>query len=578
MADFGVYLPEREGSASPLSPVTPVSDASLWQSAGSMLENIGKSANLAQKAAQEEMGNRVLADFAREQLRIAEAVEMGDMSSMQARTRLRTNLDRAIANNPGLQGEFTKSQTAVLKSTGLGQAVFEGTATEKQQQSLEDKAVADGWVAPSATEDQKRQAAAAYAQFQNGLQLIQGEQAEVTLARSKVGYQSDVIGLRQKQREEQSRLALGQIAGAYQTKLGNTFEQIRQAHANGQMSALEAEMALDQAFTEVQQVSSLVGADAGSDYVNGLTKGMTNMLDNYKRYISGSIQLKDLETRNAQAIAIQADQILGDPKRAQLAAINQIYNNAAPVIFQQMSGEVARILDGNSNQQGKPADILPDTPEGQRDTKVYFNMLKDAMSKADNGGVDDPETYRQQLGNNIGKIFKGLEVYGPASSDSASYNNVVDFISDPAFGKYVGKNGLPDEQAAFKAGQVLEFEYVNKALPLIEAEWRKAMTGGRQVVDPGLGSMGGFPRTLDQKPASQLIEPKFIGSGITFVAKGGSNNYMTQRTVRDLNEKVAPVMNRLIRMTAHLDGGTDYRSTYEARFASVFQGEQETEE
>lgn len=575
MADFGIYLPEREGSAAPLSPVTPATDASLWQSAGNILESIGKTANLAKKAAQEEMGNRVLASFAQEQLRIAEAVEMGDMSSMQARTRLRTNLSRAIANNPALQEDLTKSQTAVLKTTGLGQAVFEGTATEKQQQSLEDKAVADGWVSPGATDTQKKQAAAAYAQFQNGLQLIQGEQAGVTLARSKVGYQSDVIGLRQKQREEQSRLALGQIAGAYQTKLGNTFEQIRKAHANGQMNALEAEMALDQAFTEVQQVSNLIGADAGSDYVNGLTKGMTNMLDNYKRYISGTIELKDLETRNAQAIAIQADQILGDPKRAQLAAINQIYNNAAPVIFQQMSGEVARILDGNSNQQGKPADILPDTPEGQRDTKVYFNMLKDAMGKAD--GVDDPETYRQQLGNNIGKIFKGLEVYGPASSDSASYNNVVDFIADPAFGKYVGKNGLPDEQAAFKAGQVLEFEYVNKALPLVEAEWRKVMTGGRQVVDPGLGSMGGFPRILDQKPAAKLIEPKFIGSGITFVAKGGSANYLTQRTVKDLNEKVAPVMNRLIRMTAHLDGGTDYRGTYEARFASVFQDE-ETEE
>lgn len=588
MANFAnSYVNPQEGSAQVAAPVQDPGISSLLNAGSGILDSIGSMANAAQKNYKEEAklalkaqieqaNNETLSSFSQDQLKIAEAVEMGDMSSAQARSRMRNNLTTYIANNPQLTQDLGKVHTSVVKSTGLGQAVYEGTVSEKQAQSLQDKAVEAGWVLPSATDDQKMAAASAYAQFQRGIEQMRAEQQQVSLGTAKINQrtagisqQSAILGLQEKQAQAQSRAALGQVAGAYQVKLGNSFEQIRQAKEQGQITALQADMAIDQAFLEVQQVSAQLGADAGSDYINGMTRGLTAMRDNYKRYVSGDIQLNELKNRNDTAVAIQTDQILGDPQRARLAAVNNIYNNAGPVLFEQMSTQVASLLDNNTNQASKPSDILPDTPEGQADTKTYLNFVTDGMKKSQSAGVDNPELYRQQLDTNISKIFKGLEVYGPNSSNSTSYNNVVDFLADPAFGKYVAKNGVPDEASAYKAGQVLEYEYVNKALPLIKSEWENTKTGGT----PEITYYGRTEQVTmkDQQATPQLIQPKFVGSGVTFVAQGGVGNSITQRKVRELNEKVAPVLNRLVRMTAHLEGSVDYRGIYEGRFAGVFE-------
>ena len=148
MADFSAsYVNPQEGSASVQTPVQDPGISSLLSAGSNILDSLGSMAGAAQKNYKEEAkallkqqiedtNNQTLSNFSQDQLKIAEAVEMGDMSSAQARSRMRANLTNYIANNPALTQDLGKVHTSVIKTTGLGQAVYEGTASEKQAQSL----------------------------------------------------------------------------------------------------------------------------------------------------------------------------------------------------------------------------------------------------------------------------------------------------------------------------------------------------------------------------------------------------------------------------------------------------------
>ena len=73
--------------------------------------------------------------------------------------------------------------------------------------------------------------------------------------------------------------------------------------------------------------------------------------------------------------------------------------------------------------------------------------------------------------------------------------------------------------------------------------------------------------------ATSVIKPTFTGAGVTFIAQPGSSNAIRIKA-KDLNQKVAPVLNRLIRMSAHLAGGTNYKSVYDQNYSAIFGEEQ----
>lgn len=590
MADFTEsYIGGPQSSAiTPLAPVTSNSSLVGLELLGNIASGVSnftsdfadrkreenKQAALAALQAQ---NDQTISSFAQDQLRLAEATETGDISSMEARSRMRANLTRAIADNPSLAIDLGKAHTTLVKTTGLGQAVYEGTEQEKQQSNLETKAIEAGWVRPDQSDDEKAAAADAYVQFQRSIEMMEYESKKVGLQSAKIGLttagiqqQSARMTLAEKQRKQVSQVAVGQAAGAYQVRLSNELEAIRKQKESGAIDATQATMMADQAYLAVDAITRQIGSQAGSEYISNVVAPMRMQLDNYKNYLSGDIALKDLNSRNETTIAMQTQNMLGSPTAARLVASSKLFPNSDVITMLEASEEVLKFVQGGQDTKTKPADVLPDYEEGKQGLKTYLGMMTSTMGKINSKSAVDQDQAVEEVNNNLVNILKGIDVYGPTVSSPADYNGVMDFLSSTETGKFITKQGgFTDEGAAYKAGQALEFEYNNVVLPLIKEEYERTKAGGTaNITYVGRTEVPGIK---NQKPTATLITPKFIGSGVVFNVNEGVKDSFTRNRAKELNEKVAPILNRIIRTSAHLEGTMDYKSVYDSRFAQLFE-------
>lgn len=586
--------------ASPIRPLQPVTDNSsliglgllegLAGGVGNVVEKIGKQKEKERLALLQQQQDQAVSTFVRGQLSLADAVDTGGMSSLEARTRMRANLSRAIADNPALAVDLGKAHTATIKSTGLGQAVYEGTEAEKQQVNIETEAVEAGWVRPNQSPQDKEKAAYAYQDFKRSMELMGFEQKKLQLESSRVGLQRERIGLTtagiqqqnarlalaEKQNKLNAQNALGKASNAYIVKLQGDLEAIRQAKEDGSIDATQAAMATDQAFLVVDQLTRQVGAQAGSDYVNNLTAPMRQMVENYKGYMTGQIKLDDLKTRTDTNVAMQTLNLSNNPQSAKLIAASKLFPNSDVISLTQSNDVVMNFIGGGQDVNTKPADVLPDYQEGKDGLNTYLNMMQQTMGKVNAGTAVDPEGTKQDVDNNLTNILRSIDVYGASTSNASDYNGVMDFLSKTEVGRYITtQGGLPDTVAANKAAQAIEYQYANVVLPLIKQEYEKSKTGGQ-------ASMSYYGRTevpgvKGQQATKDLITPQFIGSGVVFNVKPGDTSTFTRAKAKELNDKVAPVLNRLIRVSAHLSGTTDYKSVYEQNYSQLFEPEIQTD-
>ena len=592
MADFTQsYVGGPQSSAiTPQEPVTDNSNLVGLELLGNIASGVGNFASdfadrkreenkQAAIAALQAQSDQTISSFAQGQLRLAEATETGDISSMEARSRMRANLTRAIADNPALAVELGKAHTTLVKTTGLGQAVYEGTEQEKQQANLETKAVEAGWVRPDQTDSEKASAADAYVQFQRSIEMMEFESKKVGLQSAQIGLttagiqqQSARMTLAEKQRKQVSQVAVGQASGAYQVRLSNELEAIRKQKEAGTIDATQAIMMADQAYLAVDAITRQIGSQAGTEYISNVVAPMKMQLDNYKTYLSGDIALKDLNSRNDTTVAMQTHNMLGSPTAARLVATSKLFPNSDVITMSQANDEVLKFVQGGQDTKTKPADVLPDYEEGKQGLKTYLGMMTETMGKINSKSAVDQDQATEEVNNNLVNILKGIDVYGPTVSSTADYNGVMDFLSRTETGKFITKQGgFTDEGAAYKAGQALEFEYNNVVLPLIKQEYERTKAGGTaQITYVGRTEVPGIK---GQKPTATLITPKFIGSGVVFNVNQGVTDSFTRSRAKELNEKVAPILNRIIRTSAHLSNTMDYKSVYEARFADLFNEE-----
>lgn len=590
MADFTVsYLGGPQGSpVTPLAPVERDTNATTMSFLSNLVEGVGGFAQdfAAQKKEERKLAlqaqnDETVSQFVQQQLALVDATEMGDLSSAEARMRMRANLTRYIADNPSLTTDLGKAHTSLVKTTGLGDAVYEGTEQEKQQTAIENAALAEGWVRPDMGKEEKAVAAQAYMDFKQSLSLVGAEQKKVALQAAKVSLttagiqqRSAQLGLAEKQFKINSQKAVGQAANSYMVKLGNDLEAIRKAKESGQIDATQAAMMADNAYLAVDQVTRQVGAQAGSEYISNVVAPMKMMLENYKGYLSGSIALNDMETRNNTNLAMQTNALLGDPRAARLVATSKLFPNSDVVTLTEANDLVLGFIEGGQGLDTKPADVLPDYEDGKQALNTYLNMMSQTMGKVNNKSAVDEEAARLDINNNLVNILRGIDVYGPTTSKASDYNGVMDFLSKAEVGKFItGQGGLPDPAAAYKAGQALEYQYNNVVLPIIKEEYERTKAGGTaQITYQGRTEVPGIK---GQKPTSTLITPKFIGSGVVFNVNPGVTDSFTRARAKELNDKVAPVLNKIIRTSAHLEGTMDYKSVYDSRFASLFEEPEE---
>lgn len=580
MADFTTSYIGGEPSSpvSPLPPVVNESSLTTLNFLGNAVSALGGAAvNFAEVRREERKAaleaqiqaqqDQAISNFSRDQLKLVDATDMGDISSSEARMRMRANLSRYIADNPALATDLAKAHTSVIKSTGLGDVVYEGTEAEQQQKLLETDALKAGWLTPDMSNAQKQVAVDNYGSFKRQQAIIEDQtkrlnlqKAQVTLTTAGITQRSAKIDLAEKQARISTQQAIGSMANDFSSNLMNKLESIRIGKEEGKYTAEQAVMLADQAAFEMNQFVTQAGAKAGGDYIGNITKPMNSMVENYKGYISGKVKLDTLNTQNETTIAQQVLMMQGNPRVAETVAISKLFPNAAAVTTSLSNDAVVDLVRINSDPTTKSADILPDYDAGKDSVGKYLSLIEETAGKLNLGEAVDAEETKVEVNTHLSQVLNSIAVHGP-SSQSKDFKQVIDFFASPSIGNYMNSpNAQIDEGAKFNAESMLNEVYSRDLYPLIQKTYKQSSTGG----SVNLKSVGRaqVPVVEGQVPTTNVIKPVFTGSGIMFQAPAGDNNPITRRKVKDLNDSVGALLNKIIQAKAHMSGNKDYRAVW----------------
>jgi hypothetical protein len=598
VADFSTNVGSSGGAApQPLQPVQDRSSLLATQAVsdiGSKLLSVGAAVIQNNQAKEQQAAlNTLVGGFAQKQLAIASATETGEISSQEARMRMRTNYTQYITENPGLVDVLAKTQKEIVSTSGLGSVVVEGTEQEQLQRAQVKKAVDAGWVKANASPDEAAQGVEAYRQFtrhQEDLTAARNElgysTAQISLQRAKIGLQTDKIqqvtagyaqqsakiSLEDKVRQENSQRAVGGMADAYFWKLNTELEDIKRRKIAGTLTPQEAIQLSDQAFSTVQQAVNQTGKDAGGEYVNSMIAPMKGLYENSRQFLNGEIDEKVLNTQVNTLLAKSKLNILGDPDVARITATSQLLGPSVNALLPEINHQVVRIFDKNADPSPdtKPHDVAPTGKAEKQDNAAYLGGIKANM-----GGIDSVQPANKQatideLTANATNILRSIDVHSLSVNNPAGYNQVTDFLASSEYGQFTVKNGGIYKAEAENAKTILESQYVDKVAPLIQQQYQQALVPTRtsNVYQAATGTVN------DQNPSSavsatSVIKPFFSGGGVVFRADPSATSVVKNK-VNDLNKNVAPIVNKLIRMDAHLGGDTNYKASYDRNFQVIF--------
>lgn len=599
MADFSTPVSAPpQGGVTPTQPVTDQSSLISINAIGNIgakLLSAGMSV-MQQKQAVDQQNNlnNAVSAFSQKQLKLADAVEQGAMSSQEARMRMRKNYTDEISNNPGLTKILAQTQADIINTAGLGKVVAEGTEQEKINVAMQKEASLAGWIKPTASPEEQQAGIAAYSQFKRHEADINAQQNALQLASAQVGFQRAKIGLAtdriqqvtagysqqtakinlvEAKQQQQARTAVGGLADSYNFKFNQDLQEIEARKDRGELTPQEAIKLADQQYATISQLVSSVGRDAGGDYVNNITAPMRMRYENSLKFLNGEVDKQILSNENDRTVALQTKNMLGDPKVARVVATSRLLGNANLALIPGVNEAVMSILDKNTNPETKPADVLPDTPDEKADVGNYLGVLKSSMSNYDAGSVQGPKEETQaQLNANVSNVLRGIDVHSVAVNNPAEYNQVVDFLASPEFGKFTSKGGGVYQDAAQNASAILQTQYIDQVIPLLKKEYESTYIPSRSssTYQAATGPVNDTQPSSAKATTSQ-IKPFFSGGGVVFRAEGpDANSPQVRNKVKDLNAKVGSVMNKLLRMDAHLSGNTNYKASYDKYSEAIF--------
>lgn len=599
MADFSVNVGEASGGGMP-TPAQPVTDQSSLMTIntlgnlGGKLLSVGAAAvQKNQEQAQQAALNNVVGGFAQKQLAIASAVDTGELTSQEGRMRMRANYTQEVSNNPGLVSVLAKTQKEIVSTAGLGSVVAEGTEQEKQQFALQKEAMSAGWIKADASPTEAAAGSAAYIQFKRHQADIDAQQnqlsldsAQIGLQRAKIGLATDKIqqvtagysqqsakmGLEEKIKQQRSQMAVGGMADSYFFKFNQDLDDIQRRKESGELTPQQAVMAADKSYAVIQQAVGMVGRDAGGGYVDSLVAPMKGLYDNRLKFLNGEIDKNTLENLNSVNLGKSKLNITGDPKMAEVLALTNLLGPNTLALIPEVNKTVSDYMARNANPEptSKPADILPDSQEDKTSVGSYFGILKSNMGALEAKTGVDKERTTEELNANVTNVLKSIDVHSLTVDNPSEYNQVTDFLASPEYGRFVTKGGGIHEAASANANTILQSQYIDKVLPVIRAEYERA-----QVPNVSLATSlmsGRNPQTrvdVSSQSAASAIKPMFSGGGVVFRADPNAST-VTKNKAKELNGSLAKVINKLVRMDAHMNGDTNYKAAYDRNFELIF--------
>lgn len=510
---------------------------------------------------------------------IANAVENGEMKPSEAGVRKRAILSTAQAENPIDAENLMQAFNAFGQDAGAISKT--GTEDFQVQKDRYKEATMAGYVKPWMSSDEKTAATENYfnkkllaeqmAEQQKRLQLL-NEQA--SLQGKGLSNAKSAIELDQARLQVQQRSTIKQIADAsmpqFRDKMKEYIFQSKQPGAD--KTAIQQAMAAD--FQTLQATVSSLGADAGGEYASNLFSPFKAIYQSSVDFASGKITEEAYQSEVNTRMGLQALNLTGDPKDARLLAVLKMVPGASTNLAMEIDtlakgkGTLSKNAEGQGGEKALPAN-----PYDAAETDSYDNYLKYVSNRAKesvNGTLAGGEDAQKELDHHIGMVIKGGATYANTVDSPQDMKMLADFVAGDSFGAYVAKNGgVPGDAKTKEAiSYLFQQEYIGQAEKAVQREFTRATVS---QVGEGKGARGAAT-----VPAPEKIELVYSGGMAVFKPKAGSErDVMVQTVTKDLNKNVAPLVNRLTRISAHLQGDRNYKAAFDTIYNNILQSEVE---
>lgn len=526
------------------------------------------------KQGEETATGKAISDLTSRLTPIADAVERGDMTPAEAGVRKRAVLGESLAANPLQAKDLQASFNAF--GTDAGAVSKTGSEDFQLQKDRYKEATVAGWVTPNMSVEQKTAATDSF--FQNKLAQASlselEKQRQLILTNKKIvseGIQIDTgtLNLQEKRLQVQSQQQLKVVADSnldnFRNKMNGYVQQASQPGAD--KTAILQAMAVD--YQTLQSISSQIGANAGTGYSENLFSPFKSIYESSVNFANGKTSSDAYANEVTVITNRSALNILGDPKTARIVSLVKLVPSTATTL----STDINQIALGtfgknedNLTPDGKPTKPANPFDDASKDSfGSYLNFIQARTGEFARGNLAGGEDAEKQLDRHMGRIMAGVSTYKGVATSPEDMNQLANFVASDAFGAYVAKKGgVPgDAKTQEDVSLLFEQQYIGQAEKAISQEFLKAADPGR----PRSGSPNGTA-------LPSQVELVFQGGGAVFKTKPGvaADSYGSQK-VQELNRNVAPLMNRLVRISAHLSGDRNYKAAFDSIYDNMLGSE-----
>ena len=578
----------------PQQAVAPVSNASTVAAAGQGLTQLlGTGLQLyaqGQAKEQQKQQNGAISAYAQKITNLNAAVEQGSITQAEAQRRQRALFNQSVANFPGMTDDFVKLNSSLASSAGLGTTLAEGTAVDQQIKADTKAATGAGFIQPGMSPQQQENGLNLYRQQQHALNqmdfaskqlALQNQQLSLVekranIANAQTQRANAAMDLQIKRNKMAMQNGLADVANVYTQDTLGKVQGLQDQLANKQITPeqfMQQTQGLRNKFYAVTQ--SARGA-AGGDYIDTLSAPLFKILDAADNVASGKVSADVAKNQLDHAQTAAALPLMNDPKIAAIAAQSKIFGGIFnPIVLSSMGADVVKALQKNT-RSGMPANAVSDDPDEQEAHTVYQDGLKEAIKTltTKNPAATDLKGLQGELETNLNQMLKSVGTMGASVDNPTQFNSVMKFFADPTFLEFQQKGGKIDPALSQQAKTVIQENYQSQLIPAIRTEWENNKT----VTGTGV-SAGGFPAMgvgigggkTTQVNTGDAVEYRWTGSSLQFVpAKGMERNRGALAKAKELNQKVSPLVQRLVMADAHMEGNTDYGKYFKELEPAIF--------
>lgn len=583
----GQYSAQPQQATAPApSAVTTVASSGILQGLGNLAEGLVSGMKAGAKAQAQAKEDTALSTYARKVTSLNAAVEQGTMSQAAAQRQQRALYNSMVANNPSVTDKLTSFNTTLMSSKGLGDTLADGTPVDQQIETDTKSATAAGFINPGMTQEQQQAGLNAYRQQQHAInqmefqskqlglisQKLSIQASQESIAASRVSRANAAADLQIKKNKLRTQQAVGDVATAYFDKTQIQMDQIKADVASGKLTQEAGMESLMKLKTDFNAITMRVRGSAGGDYIDSLAKPINDAIDVQANILSGKMS-QELGQTQLDKLNIMAQlPIMSDPKMAQVMAVSKMMGAGFNTQLLAETGPTV-INFINRTLKGLPAgNVTSSDPEDAAQTKTFMGLVKDATKNlgSQNPLVTDPGDTFKEVRDHANQVLHGIADFSSSQKQPAQLNNAVDFLSSPEFLALQKMGAKFDEEAVEGATNAVTTNYNDKLIPAVRDEWRQAQTtvGAPQSVK----QIGRVTIPVENKKATtDALQYLWTGTSIQFKpAPGYETNPAVLAKARELQKGLAPLINKSVRMSAHLSGSDNYTKYFQQNEAAFF--------